>query len=153
MTSKTKYLQKIAGTQSKAVTQAKINIENRIWIKESKKIALKILIQLDELKWTQAYLAEELEVSPQYISKLLKGNDKFGFDILVKLQKVLSIPIFSDFEIFREISSNTKTDYGKLIKGNFGNNATKFKKINREAKIYPIGGNNDYVSLEDIKEN
>ena len=43
---------------------------------------------------TQKQLAEKLGVSAQYVNKLVKGNEKFGGEILVKLEEVLDMPIF-----------------------------------------------------------
>ena len=91
MTSKEKYLAKMAGKESKAVIDAKERLKNQKWLKESKRLALRILLRLDELNITQKNLAEKLEVSPQYINKLLKGNEKFGFDILIKIQEELKM--------------------------------------------------------------
>ena len=33
-------------------------------------------------------------VSAQYVNKLIKGNEKFGGEILIKLEEVLEMPIF-----------------------------------------------------------
>jgi len=99
MTSKEKYLKRIAGQESEAIKEAKTRVENRSWLIESQKLALKILIRLDELGWKQATLANELGVTAQYVNKLVKGNEKFGFDILVKLQDILDIPILDGYKI------------------------------------------------------
>ena len=53
MTSKEKYLAKIASKESKAVIDAKERLKNEKWLKESKRLALRILLRLDELKLTQ----------------------------------------------------------------------------------------------------
>lgn len=93
MTSKEKYLQKLAGRESEAVKNAKERIKNREWLKESQKLAIRILLRLDELKWTQVKLAVELGVTPQYVNKLLKGKEKFGWDNLIAIQRILDMPI------------------------------------------------------------
>lgn len=93
MTSKEKYLQKLAGRESDAVKNAKERIKNREWLKESQKLAIRILLRLDELKWTQVKLADELGVTPQYVNKLLKGKEKFGWDNLIAIQRILDMPI------------------------------------------------------------
>lgn len=53
MTSKEKYLAKMAGKESKAVIDAKERLKNQKWLKESKRLALRILLRLDELNITQ----------------------------------------------------------------------------------------------------
>lgn len=98
MTNKEKYLKKIAGQKSKALQQAMWRNENREWLKESQKLALKILMALDNKNMSQKDLAIAIGKSPQYVNKLLKGNEKFGFEILVKIQNALNIGLLSTFE-------------------------------------------------------
>lgn len=86
MTSKEKYLQKLAGRESEAVKNAKERIKSREWLKESQKLAIRILMRLDDLNWTQVKLADELGVTPQYVNKLLKGKEKFGWDNLIAIR-------------------------------------------------------------------
>jgi len=81
MTSKEEYLDKIAHLESTAVTMAKERIKNREWLKESQQLAVKILLRLDDLGLSQKSLAEELGVSAQYVNRLLKGKEKFGWDV------------------------------------------------------------------------
>jgi len=70
-------------------------IRNRQMLKESRLIALKVLKRLDEINSTQKELAEKLEVSPQQISKIVKGRENLTLETIVKLQNVLKIPILA----------------------------------------------------------
>jgi len=144
MTSKEKYLKRIAGQETDAIKEAKERIENRSWLRESKKLALQILVRLDELEWTQKILSSELGVSPQYVNKLLKGNEKFGFDIIVKLQEVLDLPILYSYkkkENGEEKKSKEFRSSGILIKSNFNNKKSQVPQYMELAPIIEINPN------------
>jgi isoleucyl-tRNA synthetase len=51
-------------------------IDKRLMLRESRNIAFKVLEKLDELGWTQKDLAEKMAVTPQYVSKVLKGKEE-----------------------------------------------------------------------------
>ena len=67
--------------------------ENKSWLKYSRFIALKVLHRLDEVKMTQRHLAEQLNCSPQYVSKLLKGNANMTLETISKLEELLNIDL------------------------------------------------------------
>lgn len=95
MTNKEKLQKLSVGKNPQLIEDVKFRNANRVWLKNSKKLALEILLKLDELNWSQKDLAEKLGVSPQYINKLLKGNEKFGFEILSQLEDTMELCIFS----------------------------------------------------------
>jgi transcriptional regulator with XRE-family HTH domain len=66
-------------------------------LRESQKIAFKVLSKLDELGWSQKILAEKMEVSPQQISKIVSGKENLTIDTQVKIQNVLDIPILASY--------------------------------------------------------
>lgn len=66
---------------------------NRGWLKKSGRVALRVLETLDEKGWSQAELARQLEVSPQQVTKYLKGQSDFKFSTIDKLEKVLGIQL------------------------------------------------------------
>ena len=78
----------------KLIEEIKYRNANRKELRTYKRLALEILLKLDEKRMTQKQLAEKLGVSAQYVNKLVKGNEKFGGEILVKLEEVLDMPIF-----------------------------------------------------------
>jgi plasmid maintenance system antidote protein VapI len=51
-------------------------------------------MKLDKLGWTQAVLAKKMEVSPQQISKIVKGKQNLTLSSLVKLQEILGFQVF-----------------------------------------------------------
>ncbi|KYG85257.1 hypothetical protein AWW67_16225 [Roseivirga seohaensis] len=73
---------------------------NKGWLKKSGRVALRVLDALDDKGWSQAELARQLEVSPQQVTKIVKGQSDFKFSTIDKLEKVLGIQLqailFSD---------------------------------------------------------
>jgi transcriptional regulator with XRE-family HTH domain len=97
MTNKEKFLTLVSGEDTKTIEQNTWRIKNRAMLRESQKIALKVLGKLDERGWTQRDLAEKMEVSPQQISKIVSGKENLTIDTQVKLQNVLDIPILASY--------------------------------------------------------
>lgn len=79
----------------KTLKQIKKRIQNRDALKESQQIALKVLLKLSELNWSQKDLANKMLVSPQQINKIVSGKENLTIETLVKLQKILNIKIFA----------------------------------------------------------
>ncbi|WP_394906091.1 helix-turn-helix domain-containing protein [uncultured Mesonia sp.] len=79
--------------------KAKWRKENEEWLDISFKIAVKVLSALKANKATDTYpksqkeLAEALDCSPQYISKLLKGQERLGIDTITKVGKILGVKL------------------------------------------------------------
>ena len=67
--------------------------ENRRWLRYSGFIALKVMHRLEELKMSQKELAEKMECSPQYVSKLLKGSENLTLDTISKLEECLDLDL------------------------------------------------------------
>lgn len=114
MTSKEKYLSKIANRESDAIKEAKERIKNREWLAESQQLALRILMRLDQLGMKQKDLAEELGVSAQYVNKLLKGKEKFGWDNLISIQRILNMPILSGYQPVLVLMSKPYSGEGEI---------------------------------------
>lgn len=82
---------------SDAIAKNKERIKHREMLRESRKIALKVLMKLDELGMKQRELAELMQVSPQQISKIVSGNENLTIETQIKLQNILNIPILASF--------------------------------------------------------
>lgn len=98
MTNKEKFLNLVAGENTATQEKNDWLIANRKWLREAQKVALKILDRLDELHWTQKMLAEKMNVSPQQVSKIVKGKENLTLDTLSKLQDALDIKLLATFE-------------------------------------------------------
>jgi transcriptional regulator with XRE-family HTH domain len=83
--------------KSDALAKNKERIKHREMLRESRKIALKVLIKLDELGMKQCKLAELMQVSPQQISKIVSGSENLTIETQIKLQNILNIPILASF--------------------------------------------------------
>ena len=82
---------------SDAISKNKERIKHREMLRESRKIALKVLMKLDDLGMKQRTLAELMQVSPQQISKIVSGNENLTIETQIKLQNILNIPILASF--------------------------------------------------------
>lgn len=67
--------------------------KNAAWLRHSQNIALDILERLDEMDLKQKDLANKLEVSPQIVSRWLKGKENFSLETISRLEAVLSIQL------------------------------------------------------------
>ena len=76
---------------------------NKAWLRKSAAIALRILDALDELNWKKAKLALEMGVSPQQVSKYVKGEENFKLETLCNLEKVLGIELVTILQKEEEV--------------------------------------------------
>ena len=66
---------------------------NKDWLRYSRKIAIVIAMSLEEKNMSQKQLAEQIGCSPQYVSRLLKGEENLTLETLCKLENALNVPI------------------------------------------------------------
>lgn len=78
---------------SKWCEKAEWRRTNRDWLRYSRKIAIIVAMSLEELNMSQKQLAELVGCSPQYISRLLKGEENLTLETLCKLERALNRPI------------------------------------------------------------
>jgi len=76
---------------------------NKAWLRKSADIALRILDALEDLGWNKARLAEEIGVSPQQVSKYLKGEENFKLETLCKLESVIGIELVTILQKDEEV--------------------------------------------------
>jgi len=98
--------------KSKWLEKAKYRRENRDWLLKSKRIALRVLGVLKERGMQQKELAEQLGVSPQQVSKIVKGKENLTLETISKLEAVLGISLF---ELPKTQPTKTKKDYKNQI--------------------------------------
>lgn len=96
-TNKYKFLSLVSKESSTTIETLKENRKNRAMLRESKNIAIKVLMRLDELQWKQKDLAEKLGVSKQQVTKIVSGKENLTLETLVKLQDCLSIPLLASY--------------------------------------------------------
>jgi transcriptional regulator with XRE-family HTH domain len=66
---------------------------NREWLKKSGAIAIKVLAAIKKQDSSQKELAEKMEVSAQYINKIVKGNENLSLETISKLETALGIQL------------------------------------------------------------
>lgn len=97
MANKQIFLSLVTDTDTSIIADAKNRVKNRAMLEESQKIALKVLVKLDELQWSQKDLAKKMEVSPQQVNKILSGTQNLTIETQIKLQSLLDLPILASY--------------------------------------------------------
>ncbi len=111
MTNKEKFMLLVSDEKTGTLERISERVKNRAMLRESQKIAMKVLFRLDELEWTQKTLAIKLGVSPQQVNKLVSGKENLTLETIVKLQEVLDICI---------LETKKQEDITKALAINFG---------------------------------
>ena len=86
-------------TPSKWREEAEWRRDNWSWLRHSQKIAVKVLLQMKQEGLTQKALAERMDCSQQYVSKILKGKENMSLDTLSKLEDALGISLIYDEQV------------------------------------------------------
>lgn len=86
-------------TPSKWREEAEWRRANADWLCHSQRIAVQVLLKMREEHLTQKVLAERMNCSQQYISKILKGTENLSLEILTKLENALNINIFDSYQL------------------------------------------------------
>lgn len=79
------------GNTSDWLEKAEWRRQNKSWLGNSAKIAIKVISELDRQGKTRKDLAKEMGVSPQNISKLLSGSANLGLETITRFEKILNI--------------------------------------------------------------
>ncbi|PKQ69978.1 helix-turn-helix transcriptional regulator [Raineya orbicola] len=86
-------LNQIAKKNNDWINEQEWRRQNAEWIKISQRIALRILSILDEKGISQKELAERMGVSPQQVSKIVRGQENLTLETISKLEKCLETKI------------------------------------------------------------
>ncbi|MBP6871946.1 MAG: helix-turn-helix domain-containing protein [Bacteroidales bacterium] len=97
MTNKEKFMKLVSDEKTDTIARNRERIKNRAMLRESQRIALKVLLKLDELGWTQKDLASKMSVSPQQINKIVSGKENLTIGTQIQLQDILDIPILASY--------------------------------------------------------
>lgn len=91
--------------ESGFVERARERRSNAQWLKKSAQIAVRVLRRLKEMNMSQKDLAVKLGVAPQYVSKVVKGQENLTLETICKLETILGI-VLADTQI-----NNVSTSY------------------------------------------
>lgn len=122
MNNKEKFLALVSKEKTSTEEKNKERIKNRAMLRESQQIAIKVLVKLDELGWSQKDLAKALVVSPQQVTKIVSGKENLTIETQIKLQNILNIPVLASYY------ENRKSEMEELI-------LTIDKKVERFAEV------------------
>lgn len=64
-----------------------------VWLRYSRRIAIKIALAMKQQNLSRQDLADRLGCSPQYVSRLLKGEENLSLETICKLVEALNISI------------------------------------------------------------
>ena len=69
------------------------NAKSHGWLKYSRKIAIKVAMAMKYQNISRQELADRMGCSPQYVSRLLKGEENLSLETICKLEEALSLAI------------------------------------------------------------
>lgn len=152
MTNKEKFLLLVSKEDTGSLQRNRERIKNRQMLRQSQKIAIKVLMKLDELGWSQKTLAEKMGVSPQQISKIVSGKENLTLETQEKLQRILDVAILASYYENKEIQKvKSSKNYSAVqiyvvTKNNLRTYRTKgilkkmsYPNINSKVKFQKIG--------------
>ena len=71
---------------SKWRDEAEWRRENKAWLRHSQHIAVLVLSYMKREKITQSTMAERLNCTQQYVSKILRGTENMSLETITKLE-------------------------------------------------------------------
>lgn len=99
-----RFLEFVEPTPSPWLEKARWRAENREWLRTAADIALRCLRVMRAQGITQKELAERMDVSPQQVSKILKGKENLTLETIEKLEKALGISLIGVPALQEEIA-------------------------------------------------
>lgn len=90
---KEKFLSLVSKEKVNTAERNRERIRNREMYRVSVSIALKVLNRMDELDWSKDRLSDELDLPMEKIEEIISGKYNHTLCTLVKIQKVMGIPI------------------------------------------------------------
>lgn len=88
-----KLRQHQSSTPSKWREEAEKRKANKEWLRYSQNIAMRMLDKMEEANITQKQLAERMNCSQQYVSKILKGQENLSLETISKIELALGIMV------------------------------------------------------------
>lgn len=88
-----RFLALVSEEKSEWKEKADWRAKNKSWLQNSAYIATKVLRAIRDQKITQIELASRIGFSPQYLGKILKGQENLTLETIDKLEQGLSIKL------------------------------------------------------------
>lgn len=83
-------------TPSKWRDEANWRRENKAWLRHSQRIAVKMLSFMKRENLTQNAMAERMNCTQQYVSKILCGTENLTLETLSKLEEAMQTQLIVD---------------------------------------------------------
>lgn len=83
-------------TPSKWRDEANWRRENKMWLRHSQRIAVKLLSFMKRENLTQNAMAERMNCTQQYVSKILRGTENLTLETLSKLEEAMGVQLIVD---------------------------------------------------------
>lgn len=80
---------------SQFVKDAQWRKENESWLKWSRQLAVSLIGYMHDHNMKRADLATALNVSPQYVSRLLSGTENLSFKSIANIEEKLGVNFMS----------------------------------------------------------
>ncbi len=129
----------ISGKKSPWLEETAWRTENESWLTYSFDIAVKVIDTLRAKKMTQKDLAERMDVSPQFINKLVKGQENLSLETIGKLSQALGVRLIE--VVFEERHAEVVYDYAQ---------AFEVSELYRR-EIFTKASTQGYVGLEAVQ--
>ena len=81
-----------SSVSSKFEEEARWRQENEIWLRLSRSVSLTIIDYMQEHNLSRAEMARMLNISPQYLSRILSGTENFSIKSVAKIEAVIGVP-------------------------------------------------------------
>ena len=92
--SNTEILNKLTeGKVSNWHDKAELRKRNADWLNKSAQIAVSVLEQLRIMGMSQKELADAMGVTPQYLNKVVRGNENLTLETICKIESILGISL------------------------------------------------------------
>lgn len=101
-----KFLALVSDETSDFEKKVLLRKENKDWIKKSTRIAIKVNSAIKTQSISQRQLAKKLNVSAQYVNKILKGSENMSLETISKLESALGIQLIEVVGYSSSVYSN-----------------------------------------------
>jgi ribosome-binding protein aMBF1 (putative translation factor) len=103
------FLKLVSDEKSDWLEKAIWQKENRDWLRNSQRIAIRILSELRKTGMSKEMLADKMGVSVKYVNEIVKGQKNLTLKTISKLEKGLGVKLI---EIDLKINMNTEKKIG-----------------------------------------
>lgn len=84
----------LSGEPSTFEADAQWRKENAAWLRRSRSVAMAIIDYMQDNGLSRNDVAEKLQVTPQYVSKILSGKVNFSFKSVTEIEERLGVDCF-----------------------------------------------------------